>query len=256
MAPTDASAWVPERRQLLGLPVHTGDMDRVVAFVARSVAEQRATRAVVTNANKSWLAARDAELRRILEQADLVISEYATAWAAGFLGVPDVHHVGGITLMLRLLDEAAAQGWSVYLLGAEPGVAEAAAERVRSVRPALRVVGTHHGYLDEAARRDVEEQLTALRPDLLFVAMGSPLQEYAMASLPEGCATVMLGVGGSLDVLAGRKKDAPEWARGRGLEWAYRLAQDPQRMWRRYLVTNTWFVGQVLRDRIAGPRGG
>lgn len=66
-------------------------------------------------------------------------------------------------------------------------------------------------------------------------------------------ARVMMGVGGSFDVLAGHKRDAPRWMRGRGLEWIYRLVQDPRRMWRRYLVTNTWFVGAVLRERLLGP---
>jgi N-acetylglucosaminyldiphosphoundecaprenol N-acetyl-beta-D-mannosaminyltransferase len=207
---------------------------------------------LVVNANKAWLARRDAKLRGVLEGAELVIPEWAMVWAAERLGREGIHHVGGITLMARLLEEAEGLGWTVYLLGARPEVVEALAERLGRERPALRVVGWHHGYLDSAADARVRAELAALRPDLLFVAMGSPLQEYWIDSAWGGeGARVALGVGGSFDVLAGLKRDAPGWARGRGLEWVYRLAQDPRRLWRRYLVTNSWFVWTVWRERWA-----
>jgi N-acetylglucosaminyldiphosphoundecaprenol N-acetyl-beta-D-mannosaminyltransferase len=90
-----------------------------------------------------------------------------------------------------------------------------------------------------------------VRPDVLFVAMGSPRQEYWLAEIESG-PYVMLGVGGSFDVLSGTKRDAPAWMQGRGLEWLFRLSQDP-RLWRRYLVTNPWFVWQVIRERMRGP---
>ncbi|MBX6366002.1 MAG: WecB/TagA/CpsF family glycosyltransferase [Gemmatimonadetes bacterium] len=231
-------------------------LEGAVAFVASALARQRACRIVVTNANKAWLAARDARLRAILEGADLVVAEWATAWAARRLGVAGVEHVGGITLMVRLLAEAEARGWSCYFLGAAPGVADAMVARLRRERPRLRIAGWYHGYLDEASGAAVAAALRATRPDLLFVAMGSPLQEYYLAALPAESAGAALGVGGSFDVLAGLKRDAPAWARGHGLEWLYRLAQDPRRLWRRYLVTNTWFVARVLRERarLAGER--
>jgi N-acetylglucosaminyldiphosphoundecaprenol N-acetyl-beta-D-mannosaminyltransferase len=259
MAHTDGSTGAhagqrPVRPRLLGLPVDRGGMDDAVAAVADAVAARRRMRVVVTNANKTWLAQRDPRLQRILENADLIVPEYATVWAANLLGVPDVHHIGGITLMLRLVDEAAARGWSVYLLGAQPGVAEAAAARLVEQRPTLRVAGTHHGYLDEEQRERVEQDLAERRPDLLFIAMGSPLQEYFMDALPPDAGCVALGGGGSFDVVAGLKQDAPPWARGRGLEWAFRLAQDPRRMWRRYLLTNSWFVAQVIRARLSGEQ--
>jgi N-acetylglucosaminyldiphosphoundecaprenol N-acetyl-beta-D-mannosaminyltransferase len=174
------------------------------------------------------------------------------AWAARRLGIDGVHHVGGITLMERLLDVAAARGRTVYLLGAAPDVVEALATRLGRERPGLRLVGWHHGYLDDDAWEAVVAELGQARPDLLFVGMGSPLQERRIAELAARLPAlkVAMGVGGSFDVLAGRKKDAPAWARGRGLEWVYRLAQDPARLWRRYLVTNTWFVAAVARDRL------
>lgn len=242
------------RRRVAGSPVDAVSLEAAVSFVASALARRAACRIVVTNANKAWLAARDARLRTILEGADLVVAEWATAWAARRLRVAGVEHVGGITLMVRLLAEAERHGWSCYFLGAAPGVADAMVARLRGERPGLRISGWHHGYLDEASRAVVEAALRDTRPELLFVAMGSPLQEYFLAGVPAESAAVGLGVGGSFDVLAGLKRDAPSWARGRGLEWLYRLSQDPRRLWRRYLVTNTWFVARVMRERLTRGR--
>jgi N-acetylglucosaminyldiphosphoundecaprenol N-acetyl-beta-D-mannosaminyltransferase len=237
-----------ERPRVLGLPVDCLTMERAVDRIATFIEERRLHRVVVTNANKAWLAHRDPSLQALLESADLVVAEYATAWAAKRLGIPGVEHVGGLTLMQRLLAEAPLRGWSVYLLGAEPEVVEGLAQTLVQRAPRLRLVGAHHGYLDAAARAEVHTALGALRPDLLFVAMGSPRQEQFMAGLSDGMAGVALGVGGSFDVLAGRKRDAPAWMRGRGLEWLFRLWQNPRGLWKRYLVTNAWFVWQVMRE--------
>ncbi len=172
-------------------------------------------------------------------------------WAARRLGRPPLHHVGGITLMVRLLDEAERRGWSVYFLGAGAAVAAAMVDRLRRERPALWIAGHHHGYLDGELDGHVRRDVAERRPDLLFVAMGSPRQEHWIADAwAEIGARAALGVGGSFDVLAGLKKDAPAWARGRGLEWIYRLAQDPRRYLPRYLVTNTWFVASVAAERL------
>lgn len=250
----------PVRERIAGVPVDRGDLEGAVATVRgvlSSASADRRCRILVVNANKAWLARRDGRLRGVLEGAELVIPEWAMVWAAERLGVEGIAHVGGITLMVRLLEEAEREGWSVYLLGARDEVVGALAERLGRERPGLRVVGWHHGYLDDEGSARVRGELAALRPDLLFVAMGSPLQEYWIdAAWGEPGARVALGVGGSFDVLAGLKQDAPGWARGRGLEWVYRLAQDPRRLWRRYLVTNSWFVGRVLLDGWRGGRRG
>lgn len=242
------------RPRVLGLPVDPLSMDDAVERVAAGITSGRLHRVMVTNANKAWLAHRDGELRALMEAADLVVAEYATAWAAKRLGMPGVEHIGGLTLMMRLLAEAPLRGWSVYLLGAEPAVVAALAEQLRVRAPGLRLAGAHHGYLDEALGVEVRAELATEPPDLIFVAMGSPLQERFIASLDDTHARVAIGVGGSFDVLTGQKKDAPAWMRGRGLEWIYRLGQDPRRLWRRYLVTNTWFVLGVAREALLSRR--
>jgi N-acetylglucosaminyldiphosphoundecaprenol N-acetyl-beta-D-mannosaminyltransferase len=223
-------------------------MDDAVATVGERIAAGRLQRVVVTNANKAWLAARNPELRAIVESADLIIPEYAIAWGARRLRMHGIYHVGGLTLMRRLLIEAPARGWTIYLLGGRAAVVDRLADRLRAETPALRIVGWHHGYLDAGAERRVRAELARHRPDLLFVGMGSPRQEQWIAGLREAEACIAMGVGGSFDVLAGVKRDAPRWLHGNGLEWLFRLSQDPRNLWKRYLVTNPWFVWQIYRQ--------
>jgi N-acetylglucosaminyldiphosphoundecaprenol N-acetyl-beta-D-mannosaminyltransferase len=246
------------RRWVAGVPADAMTMAEAVERVDAAAVGDRPFRVLVTNANKAWQAARDPRLRAALESADLAVPEWAVAWAARRLGIEGVHHVGGITLMEQLLRVAEARGRTVYLLGATTAVVGALAATLARERPALRVIGWRDGYMDDAGWEALVAEIEALKPDLLFVAMGSPLQELRIMELAGRVPTlrVAMGVGGSFDVLAGLKRDAPRWARGRGLEWLYRLAQDPRRLWRRYLVTNTWFLAAVLRQRLAARRVG
>ena len=226
-------------------------MEEAVSRVGAAVQGDRPFRVLVTNANKAWQAARDPELCALLEDAELLVPEYAMVWAARRLGRHDVQHIGGIRLMVRLLYMAEAKGLTVFFLGATPEASAKLAGRVSRDWPRLRVVGLRHGYFTGSEWDQVIGELARVRPDLLFVGMGSPLQEQKIAELarrvPE--LRVAMGVGGSFDVLAGIKRDAPRWAQGRGLEWLFRLGQDPRRLWKRYLITNPWFVTRVLRER-------
>ncbi|HEX9106893.1 MAG TPA: WecB/TagA/CpsF family glycosyltransferase [Longimicrobiales bacterium] len=242
----------PPRHRILGLPVDALGMEPCVELVAAAIRDDRRCRVMVNNANKSWLAARDERLREVLEEAELVIPEFATVWAAGVLGLPGVEFVSGILLMRRLLLEAVRRSWSCFFLGARAEVVDALVARLSREQPTLRIVGWHDGYLEEAESEKVREQLRSLRPDLLFVAMGSPRQEHWMAQLPEGSARVSVGVGGSFDVLAGLRRDTPRWMRGNGLEWIFRVSQDPRHYARRYLTVNPWFVVNVLKEKILG----
>jgi N-acetylglucosaminyldiphosphoundecaprenol N-acetyl-beta-D-mannosaminyltransferase len=255
MASTSTTAQgLPRRTRVLGLPVHPIDAAGVLDLAERAVREGRRLRIAVTNANKCYLALRDPGLRAFLEQAELVVPETAVVWGARVLGRVGVSPVWGVALAAQLLERANHGGWSVFLLGAKPEVSERAAARVRERFPGIRAVGNHHGYLADAeTRAAVVRTLEAERPQLLLVGMGSPLQEHLLASLSERAAPgVSLGVGGTFDVLAGLREEAPTWIRGSGFEWLWRSAQDP-RLLARYAVVNPWFVGAVLRERLLGP---
>ena len=252
--PPAAHVTIPGSTTILGLPVHPIDLEGVARLAARAIAERSRLRIAVTNANKCYLAARDPELRAFLETADLVVPETAVVWGARVLGRRGVEPVWGIVLAGRLLAEANEHGWSVYLVGGRAEIVEQAAAAVRARFPRIRLAGHHHGYLsDPEIRAALVADLARARPDVLLAGMGSPLQERFIAGLPpEAAPHVSVGVGGTLDVLAGVREGAPAWIRGTGLEWIWRSAQDP-RLLARYLVVNPWFVGAVLRERLLGP---
>ncbi len=238
------------RIQFLGAPVDNLSMLEAVAVVREFISEGRPRQIVPINASKLWQMPRNPRLAAIIEASDLVVPEWAVVWGAGVLGTPLKAHIGGIMLLDTLLPVAAREGFPTYFLGAKPDVNRMLVARLTRVYPELRIAGAHHGYFTPDEESAVISSIRDARPALLFVAMGTPRQEYWISqSKSELGVPVSMGVGGSFDVLAGIKKDAPNWARGRGLEWLVRLAHDPRNLWKRYLITNPWFVYQVLRAR-------
>jgi N-acetylglucosaminyldiphosphoundecaprenol N-acetyl-beta-D-mannosaminyltransferase len=206
------------------------------------------------NANKLWQMDHHADLNEIVLSSSLILPEWAVVWAARVLRRPVRGHIGGIMLFERFLPVAASRGYRLFLLGARPAVVDALQRRLRDQFPNLRLAGFHHGYLSSDLESRVIAQIRESRPDFLLVAMGTPRQElWISRHTHELQVPVSMGVGGSFDVLAGLKPDAPAWARGHGLEWLYRLAHDPRNLWKRYLVTNPWFVYRVVRERALGP---
>ncbi len=206
-------------------------MTQAVQAVRRMLQAGGVHHVVTTNGAMLVRAARDERLRRVLNDASLAVADGAGVVLAGrILGRPAFPRVPGVDLAQELCLLAAAEGRRIFLFGAAPGVAAAAAESLRQRYPGLQVAGVMHGYVaDDAA---VIESIRQARPDLLFVALGFPKQELWIAAHRQRLGVpVCLGVGGTLDVLAGRVRRAPRVVGPMGLEWAYRLMQDPRR-WR------------------------
>lgn len=187
--------------------------------------------------------------------SDLVIPEKAMVVGAALLGRPLKAHVGGSMLAMALLPHLEKKGRSIFFLGARPPVVEALIEKVRHEHPALRVAGYHHGYFLPDGEKALLADIRKAKPDVLLVALGSPLQEYWIRDRARDLGVpVSIGVGGTFDVIAGIKKDAPPWVRKCALEWLYRLLQDPNNLWKRYLTTIPWFLAAVLRERFCGRK--
>ncbi|MBK7857952.1 MAG: WecB/TagA/CpsF family glycosyltransferase [Archangiaceae bacterium] len=171
-------------------------------------------------------------------------------WASKLLGQPLPERVSGSDVCGPLLERAGQKGWRVYLFGAGPGVAQKAAEVVKE-RWGTNVVGVDNPMVDpnDASQVDrIAAQLAATRPDLILVALGAPKQEILIDRMAERLKpAVLLGIGASLDFIAGTVKRAPVFMQRAGLEWAYRLSQEPGRLWRRYLVEDPKFVAILLR---------
>jgi N-acetylglucosaminyldiphosphoundecaprenol N-acetyl-beta-D-mannosaminyltransferase len=243
------------RVQILGLGVDDLSMGEAVACVQELIEcrSERAHQLTPVNANKLWQMQTDPELDLIVRTSTLVLPEWAVVWAAEVLGRPVRGHIGGVMLLQALLPVAARRGYRLFFFGARPAVVEGLAPRLSVEYPGLQVAGFHHGYVTATEEPRVAATIRASRADLLLVARGTPQQElWIKRNMDELGVPVSMGVGGSFDVLAGLKSDAPAWARGHGLEWLYRLALDPRHLWKRYLITNPWFVYRVARERALG----
>lgn len=240
-----------QRISFLDCPIDRINIQQALEWINRAVSNGCQYQIAVINANKLYLMARQPRLRQIVHDADLVIPEWAVVWGARQLGLPPLEHIGGIMLVRAFMPFATEKGLRFYLLGSKQEVVHTLAEKLLMEYPNLKLAGFHHGYLTKPGiEEEVILHIQQTKPDILLVGMGSPKQEYWIDSNRSRLGvSVSMGVGGSFDVLAGLKKDTPDWARGRGLEWLYRLLHDPGPYWRRYLVTNTWFVWQVMKAR-------
>ena len=196
-------------------------------------------------AGGSWLGS-------VYAEADLVVADgMPLVWASRLLGEPLPERVAGADLLLSLTEAAAGNGLSIYLLGGTPGAAEEAAERFSQRWPDLKIAGTacppfgferRPGGVDEVC-----ERIAAAAPDIVFTALGAPKQDYLNLQLRRRYPSAWyLGVGAAVDMAAGNVRRAPEWAKRSGTEWLFRLAQEPGRMARRYLVEDTPFAVRLL----------
>ncbi len=222
---------------ILGAPVARLTLDEAAAAVAGFVREGRPRQVITLNPEFLYRAQSEPELMAAVRRADLVTADgVGIVWAARRAGSPVPERVTGIDLLFRLAEEAARRRWRVFLLGSAPGVAEGAGRELAARYPGLVPAGTHHGYFKPEDGPDVIEKVRQSRADILFVALGAPRQElWAARHLEALGVPAVIGVGGSLDVLAGRVRRAPAWMRRLHLEWLGRLIMDPRR-WRRQAV--------------------
>ncbi len=240
--------------RFLDIPVDPVDHLGALAAARAAVAGKRPPLLVIAiNPEKVMKAQRDAELRAFIEQAGLRIADGAGIVLASRLRGGRVRtRVTGVDLMLLLVEEAAARGWRVFLLGARPDVNADAAQELKRRFPALVIAGRRDGYFGAQEAESLAAEIAAAAADILFVALGSPAQERFLLRFGERTGTkVRMGVGGSFDVLAGRVPRAPAAMRRAGLEWLYRLYREPRRL-RRMLVLPVFLVRAFLQRPARG----
>jgi N-acetylglucosaminyldiphosphoundecaprenol N-acetyl-beta-D-mannosaminyltransferase len=207
---------------------------------------------VITGNTLMLLAAQeDPALRRILDEAALVVPESSgILWASRMMNAPLREFTPGIDLMMAICRMAAERGHPAFFLGGAPGVAEAAGHLLQNRFPFFELAGTHHGYFKPDEEPAILEKIRKAKPTLLFVGMGMPVQEkWIAAHLQSMGVPVVMGVGGSFDVLSGKLRRAPPLMRRAGIEWLYRLTQEPWR-WRR-IAQLPMFAWKVLKDKAA-----
>lgn len=241
---TSASDQIAPVVDILGYRVDRLGLEATAMRCRDIVVHRKRSHHVSLNAAKLVRAQDDARLAQILDAAELVNADgQSIVWAARLLGTPLPERVPGIDLMFRLLEIAEADGFRVYFLGSRVDVLQEAIKKLRNLHPGLAIAGSHHGYFGTHENAAMCTVINSANVDILFVAMSSPQKEYWV----EECrslldAPLIVGIGGALDVVAGVVNRAPIWMQKTGLEWFFRFLQEPARMWRRYLVTNTRFV--------------
>ncbi len=195
---------------------------------------------------------RDPELREIHNASGMTTPDgMPLVWCARYAGADSVERVYGPDLLLNLSEASVEQGWKHYLYGAGPGVADTLGDNLKTRFPGLDVVGTlsppFRDLTDEEADL-ISAEINRVGPDIVWVGLSTPKQERWMARFrPLLEAPVLIGVGAAFDIHAGASRQAPSWMQDRGLEWLYRLYQEPGRLWKRYLVNNPAFVGRIIR---------
>lgn len=230
--------------------------------VARLVRAGKGGYVVTPNVDHVVLATRRAELKDVYGGASLSLADgQPILWMARLLGSPLPEKVSGSDLLYPLMTTASREGWRVFLFGATPQVSERAEARLRERNPWLRIVGRDTSVWnpdDPASSAAVVEKIRESGADLVVVALGCPKQELWMARhAAQISPAVAIGLGGSLDFAAGAVRRAPGWMARAGLEWAYRLMQEPRRLAYRYLVRDTQivpvFMATLLRHYLFGP---
>lgn len=249
--PTD-----PRTIVLLGIPFHDVTMEETLDWIGRMIRRGSPSFLVTANLDFATQAAKDVELQRILVEAELVICDGTPlVWASRLTGQPLRERVAGSDLVPRLAERASSEGWKLFLLGGEPASLEAASKNLAAQFPDLKIVGSYSppfAKFHEMDHADLVSRIREARPDVLLVAFGCPKQEkWIYAHYRDLGVPCSIGVGATIDFLAGKVNRAPDWVGKLGLEWIYRAAQEPGRLIGRYAKDLKFLIFQMLRERKA-----
>lgn len=248
-----SSADTRDRAIVLDCAIDRLSMVQTVERVQAIIEQGEFAQQVSINAAKLATLGQDTELREVVNRCELVNADgQSVVWASRLLGDPLPERVAGIDLMHALIAMAAREGYGIYILGARQEVLESAVQKLREMYPSLRIAGYRHGYFSEEESPQVAEAIRRSGAQMLFVAMSSPRKEHWLGEHgPTLGVPFAMGVGGSIDIVAGITRRAPRVWQRLGVEWFYRLLQEPRRMFRRYLITNTRFAMLVAQAMAA-----
>jgi N-acetylglucosaminyldiphosphoundecaprenol N-acetyl-beta-D-mannosaminyltransferase len=241
-----------EKVNVLGVGISVLDQERAREFLFDAVRQRQRGYVAVTGVHGVSEAQKDPALREILNRALLCTPDgMPMVWMGRLQGKATIRRVYGPDLMLNLCEHSCAEGFSHFFYGGFPGVADALAHKLRERFPGLKVVGTYTPPFRELNRQELDElqrRVREARPDFFWVGLSTPKQERFMPQylpmLPE--AKIFIGVGAAFDLLIGRIRQAPRWMQRSGLEWLFRLTQEPRRLAKRYFVNNPLFLLRVF----------
>ncbi len=239
------------RINICNIPVDVLTMQETIAIIDKAIAERRPVHHVVINAAKVVNAQKDEALRESIVNCDIINADgQAIVWASRFLNRPLPERVAGIDLMENLVKLGAEKKYRIFFLGAKEQVVKDVVEVYSKKYGESIIAGYRNGYFTKEEEQQVATQIAGSGASILFVAMSSPKKEIFLNSYKDLIQTpFIMGVGGSFDVISGLVKRAPGWMQKWGLEWFYRVIQEPRRMWKRYLFGNSEFIYLVFKEK-------
>jgi N-acetylglucosaminyldiphosphoundecaprenol N-acetyl-beta-D-mannosaminyltransferase len=234
---------------IFGVPISKLGFRDTIKQLVSAVESRKPHQVITANPIMVMAAIHDPSYMQLMKNADFIVPDGAgVVWAAGYVGNPVQERVPGIEIMQELLKLSVEREWKVFLLGASPEVIGAAAEKIRLQHPTLQLAGVRDGYFGAEQDQAVIEEIRAASPDLLFVGRSADKQEPWISQHKEALGVpVIMGVGGSFDVISGKLKRAPKLFRKMRLEWFYRLLQEPARFPRMLVLPK--FALKVIREK-------
>lgn len=241
-----------KRITIMNSPVDVLTMKETLHLIDDSIRDKKPIQHIVVNAAKLVHMQTDTELYQSVVASDIINADgMAVVWASELLGNPLPERVSGVDLMQELVLLAAEKKYKIFFFGGKEEVVSEVVRKYTSIFGEEIIAGYRNGYFNKEQEVDIADQIASSKADILFVAISSPTKEIFLNTYKEQLKVpFIMGVGGSFDVVAGKVKRAPVWMQNSGLEWFYRFLQEPGRMWKRYLKTNTLFLYYILIERI------
>lgn len=235
------------RESVLGVHISALNLEQAESIIAQWVSQRAKHYACITTVHGIMECQRDLQLMEVYNASGIATADgMPLVWILRSRGHTNMTRVYGPDLMMKICRGSVKRGDRHFLYGGAPKVAESLAHSLADSIDGIQIVGTHSPpfhELSEAEDREIVSEINAAQPDIVWVGLGTPKQERWMADHLERLnASVLIGVGAAFDFLSGTKPQAPRWMRNNGLEWMFRLASEPRRLWKRYLIYNPWFL--------------
>lgn len=227
-------------------------MSETVDLVNQNIKLGRGLHLLGVNADKINEINNNEKLKKICKEAEIINADGASViLASKLLGKPLPERVAGIDLMQELLELADKNGYPVYFIGAKKNIVSTMVQKLEKKYENLQIAGYRDGYFKKDEWPQISKQINHSGAKLVFIGITSPIKEYFIDFLLKNeSQAVLMGVGGSFDVLSGKIKRAPQWMQKFNLEWLYRVSQEPKRLFKRYFVGNTIFIGRIIKEKI------
>ena len=240
---------------ILGVPISNITNEHLLESFTERIGQKQKTQVCITPVNSVLAAIKDPQVLSIYNASEYVLCDGTPIkWAAGFLNTPIVERITGLDLLPNLVAHCAKHDFSIFFLGASPGVGEQLKQTIHAQYPHCKVVGVYvppfMKVFSEEENIKMIDAINAVSPDVLLVSLTAPKQDIWIAeNLHRVNASIQIGIGGAFEVMAGLAKRAPKWMHAAGLEWLYRFIQEPKRLFRRYFIEAPLFIPLILKQK-------